>query len=149
MPLNIFPQNQVSSHALESHKLHTLFSLRYTITRQLGKGGQGIVFEGVSRINKRKVAVKFINKKNLSHDSWITISKVERIPKEVYILTRYAHDGMIKILDYFDHKDYIYIVMELFGYHWEDPSDTDIQFQTIQTQIPQTIKQKNPIDLFE
>lgn len=149
MPFNIFPQHQTSCETLQNHKLHTLFSLRYTITRQIGKGGQGIVFEGVSRINKRKVAVKFINKKNMCHDSWISVSKSERIPKEVYILSTYSHEGMISVLDYFDHTDYIYIVMELFGYQWEEQSDCGIMLQTIQTQIPLSIKQKTPIDLFE
>lgn len=150
MPFNIYPHHGTSESDLCSHKLHTLFSLRYIITRKLGKGGQGIVFEGLCRNDHRKVAVKFINKNSISPDSWISTSKRERVPKEVYILSKFAHEGMISLLDYFDHKDYIYIVMELFGYEWEDSGTQLDNFNDkIQSQIPLTIKQKSPIDLFE
>ena len=140
-------KNSANQNALENHKLHSLFSLKYTITRQLGKGGQGIVFECISRIDQRKVAVKFIHKKHISADSWISLNN-KRIPKEVHILSNYIHDGMISILDFFDHQDYVYIVMELFGFAWEDDSDTYSTF-AIQTQIPKSIKPKSPLDLFE
>jgi serine/threonine protein kinase len=146
MPLKVV-KNSANQNALEGHKLHALFSLKYTITRQLGQGGQGIVFECISRIDRRKAAVKFIHKMHISPDSWISLNN-KRIPKEVHILSNYIHDGMISILDFFDFQDYVYIVMELFGFCWENNSDT-YSTSAIQTQIPRSIKPKAPLDLFE
>ena len=145
----IFPEPFRPQNGLIGHKLHSLFSLRYIITRQLGQGGQGIVFEGIKRLDNRKLAIKFINKKNLSSDSWISLSKTERIPMEVYILSQYSHEGMINLIDYFDHKDFIYIVMELFGSSLENSLDDVVCPKAIQTQIPKTIRPKSPLDLFE
>jgi serine/threonine protein kinase len=127
MPFTFYQKNpnlkpiQVPSLS-ESLKLPSVVSVKYNITRQIGQGGHGIVFEGISTIDQKRVAVKIVRKKNISHDSWVT-SNNKKMPTEVYILSTYIHDGIISILDFYDHQEYVYIIMEFFGSSWDYQSD--------------------------
>lgn len=165
-------QAPLSVKLLQGHSLHPLFSLRYTITHELGQGGHGVVLAGHRRTDGVPVAMKFILKKSLTASSWVSISHMERIPLEVYILSHCKHTSIISLMDYFDNGDFVYIVMELHGSPWQKVLTKESQLATrsgssicstsssesIGTvpstlthaiRVPSDLKKQGPRDLFE
>ncbi len=86
-----------------------VFSGRYEIKRELGKGGMGIIYEAVQLSLNRHVAIKSLHAQ-LSADT----SFVARFQREARAMARLDHDNIIRIHDVVQEGDANYIVMEFF-----------------------------------
>ncbi len=77
------------------------------IVREIGRGGMGIVFEGVQESLGRKVAVKVLYKKTCKEPHFVA-----RFEREAESLARLSHPNIINILDRGCEGDVYYFVME-------------------------------------
>ena len=73
-----------------------------SITRALGSGGMGDVFEGFDQVLKRKVAVKIIKSKLLS-----TPNRRRRFLREAQILSQLEHPNICRVHNFFSHESQI------------------------------------------
>ena len=63
----------------------------YTILRQIGRGGMGIVYEALQEAPRRRVAIKLL------HPSQLTESRLKRFRQEAQLLGRLQHPGIAQI----------------------------------------------------
>jgi len=73
----------------------------------IGKGAFGKVFLGVHLLTGKHVAVKSIEKKYIKEES-----SQKKIFQEVLILKKMKHQKVIKLLEVFENKRYLFIVLE-------------------------------------
>ena len=78
----------------------------YTLTEDLGNGKFGIVKLGIHNKTGAKVAIKTMQK------SLMTPLDVELTYREIEILKLCQHPHIVRLLDVFESKDFMYIVME-------------------------------------
>lgn len=76
---------------------------RYTIERQLAKGGMSIVYLATDQQTQQPVAIKVVNN--------IDTEEVKRFLREVKTLTRLQHEHILPILDYGAQDCWRYLVM--------------------------------------
>ena len=81
-----------------------LFSSKYEISKNLGKGAYGRVLEVRNKITGEFRACKQLPK--------IKISNVEKIQREISILKKVDHPNIIKLYEVFEDDKYIYLIME-------------------------------------
>jgi predicted Ser/Thr protein kinase len=86
----------------------TLLKGRYSIIKLLGRGGMGEVFLAEDQLLSRNVAVK----KVLYSGNEFLFKAAE---KEAMVLARLQHQGLPKVLDYFNEDHTQFIVMEYIG----------------------------------
>ncbi|KAI8618299.1 hypothetical protein BC830DRAFT_1109755 [Chytriomyces sp. MP71] len=84
----------------------------------LGSGGFGFVTIAVRKADAVEVAVKFILREKVPQKAWARDPLLGVVPTEVYILKNANHQNVIKYLDYFSDKVYLYLVTELHGGEW-------------------------------
>ena len=65
----------------------------YTILRQIGQGGMGIVYEGTQRSPRRSVAIKLL------HPIHVTADRIRRFRHEAELLGRLQHPGIAQIFE--------------------------------------------------
>ncbi|XP_032084903.1 serine/threonine-protein kinase Chk2 isoform X2 [Thamnophis elegans] len=85
---------------------------KYIVSKTLGSGACGEVKLAFERETHRKVAIKIIRKSKFMTDVLPEMDKPFNIETEVGILKRIDHPCLIKIIDFFEGKDF-YIVLEL------------------------------------
>ncbi|XP_071445132.1 serine/threonine-protein kinase pim-3-like [Hetaerina americana] len=86
------------------------FECVYREGNVLGKGGFGIVYDGVRQKDGLSVAIKKVNKYRVS--DW-TVVEDQLVPMEVCLLRKVSHvPGVIKLLDYYERQNSSIIVME-------------------------------------
>lgn len=85
---------------------YRLFNDFYILKGCLGQGKYGKVKLGISKLDNKRVAVKIIKKEGLK------MKEIERIYMEIDILKVCFHENIIKIYDFFENSDFIYIVIE-------------------------------------
>ncbi|KAL5013464.1 hypothetical protein ScPMuIL_007734 [Solemya velum] len=94
----------------EAEKKHTKendFRKRYEIKETLGTGAFSEVKLAEDKFEKKKyVAVKCIDRKGL-------IGKEESLENEIQVLRRLRHSNIVQLLDVFEDKCHVYLVMEL------------------------------------
>lgn len=81
----------------------------YVLTEEiLGKGAFSVVISGTRKCDLQKVAIKTINRSKLAS------SRIgeDIIKKEVAILQKYTHPNILKLYDFIESTEYLYIVME-------------------------------------
>jgi serine/threonine protein kinase len=83
---------------------------KYSITRSLGKGAMGMVYEGFDPVIERKVAIKTILAENL--DSLDMEEASARFKREAQAGGRLQHPGIVGVYEYGDVDDMAFIVME-------------------------------------
>ncbi len=84
----------------------------YELTKELGRGGAGIVYEGYDPSTKKNIALKVANK--LSFKTPKSIKHFEKIFfNEAHIVGQLTHPNIIKIFDAGVEEDVFYFVMEL------------------------------------
>lgn len=103
---------------LKSTRGHIREVNQYTLTKFLGQGSFGKVYQCKSKTTHQKYAMKIIDKKILD---WTFIGKsttaYENIMAEIAILKKLNHENVVKLVEVIDQKDddTIYIVMEYVG----------------------------------
>ena len=80
---------------------------QYRISRELGRGGMGAVYQARDTVSDEKVALKTI-----ASDGQPSSKAVRRFLREASILQELAHPNIVRFLDMGVSKDVIYIVME-------------------------------------
>lgn len=89
---------------------------KYRITRPLGKGAMGIVYEGFDPVIERKVAIKTILAEYL--EAAEMEEAVARFKREAQAGGRLQHPGIVGVYEYGNDADMAFIVME-FVEGWE------------------------------
>ncbi len=84
---------------------------RYDLTRVLGKGAMGIVYEGLDPRLNRKVAIKTILKGHLD-DEAASKEYSMRFMREAQSVARLNHPNIVQVYDFGEQGDIAYIVME-------------------------------------
>lgn len=80
----------------------------YTITRRIGQGGMGVVYEAIHDKIKQRVAIKVLHKE-MSKDDKV----VQRFFNEANAISMAQHSSIVKIIDYGQIEDgTAYIMME-------------------------------------
>ncbi|XP_049851610.1 myosin light chain kinase A-like isoform X2 [Schistocerca gregaria] len=78
----------------------------YTFSRELGKGGFSVVYEGIHNKTKEKVAIKVIPKTASEQD-------LNLLRREIDIMTKLHHRNIIELIDVYDSPENIYLILEL------------------------------------
>lgn len=81
---------------------------KYNLGHTLGKGSFSIVKEGHDIETEAHYAVKIISKANMS-----TEAEIERFEREVRVLLKMDHPGIIKVYDFLVDATYFYLIMDL------------------------------------
>jgi serine/threonine protein kinase len=89
---------------------------KYKVTRALGKGAMGMVYEGFDPVIERKVAIKTILAEYL--DASDLDEAVARFKREAQAGGRLQHPGIVGVYEYGNDADMAFIVME-FVEGWE------------------------------
>src|SRR5258706_11971917 len=84
---------------------------RYDLTRVLGKGAMGIVYEGLDPRLNRKVAMKTMLK-CLLDDEAVSKEYSMRFMREAQSVVRLNHPNIVQVYDFGEQGDIAYIVME-------------------------------------
>ena len=83
---------------------------KYKVTRPLGKGAMGMVYEGFDPVIERKVAIKTILGEYL--DAAEMEEAVARFKREAQAGGRLMHPGIVGVYEYGHHGEMAFIVME-------------------------------------
>ena len=83
---------------------------KYAITRPLGKGAMGMVYEGFDPVIERKVAIKTILSEHL--DAADMEEALARFKREAQAAGRLQHPGIVAVFEYGNDADMAFIVME-------------------------------------
>ncbi|OHS94696.1 CAMK family protein kinase [Tritrichomonas foetus] len=81
---------------------------KYNLGHTIGKGSFSLVKEGQDTDTRAKYAVKIIPKSNMS-----TAQELERFEREVRVILKMDHPGIIKIHDFLVDASFFYLIMEL------------------------------------
>ena len=84
---------------------------RYDLTRVLGKGAMGIVYEGMDPKLHRKVAIKTILKGHMDDDDAAKEYSM-RFMREAQAVARLNHPHIVQVYDFGEESQVAYIVME-------------------------------------
>lgn len=79
----------------------------YDLIREVGRGGQGIVYQALQRSTQRHVAIKV-----LRHGLLATASEHARLEREVRVLAQLRHPGIVTIHDSGRSGSFSYVVMD-------------------------------------
>src|ERR1700732_3708970 len=83
---------------------------KYKVTRPLGKGAMGVVYEGFDPVIERKVAIKTILAEYL--EAAEMEEAVARFKREAQAGGRLQHPGIVGVYEYGTDGDMAFIVME-------------------------------------
>jgi len=70
----------------------------------LGKGHYGCVRECTHRISRKRYAVKSVDKSK--------IGRLDHLQREVYLLSKMDHDGVMRLVDCYENAKYVHIITE-------------------------------------
>ncbi|GAA1434522.1 serine/threonine protein kinase PkaE [Streptomyces thermospinosisporus] len=83
---------------------------RYELTRELGRGGMGVVWAAHDRDHDREVAVKVLARRDRGSE----LTTLERrFLREVRLTSRLRHPGIPTVHDHGTHEGELYLVMDL------------------------------------
>ena len=86
---------------------NTLLQNRYLITRQLGQGGMGAVYEAVDQRLRNTVALKQMISGGAEN--------IDAFEHEARVLATLRHPALPKVFDYFSEGSGRFLVMEFFS----------------------------------
>jgi serine/threonine protein kinase len=81
---------------------------KYTLEREIGRGGMGVIWEAFDQVLRRPVAVKVMTPEHLTSDT-----ARRRFEREAMAIARLRNEHIVQIYDYGIDEDCPYIVMEL------------------------------------
>ncbi|MBI3229295.1 MAG: serine/threonine protein kinase, partial [Burkholderiales bacterium] len=84
---------------------------RYQLTRVLGRGAMGVVYEGIDPKLNRQIAVKTILKGHIS-DPELEAEYSARFIREAQAVARLNHPNIVTVFDFGEENDIAFIVME-------------------------------------
>jgi len=84
----------------------TNISQFYELDKTLGKGQFGLVKLAYHKKNNKKVAIKQVKKRNMTH------IEVFQQRREIEVLKMCQHPSIINLIDIFENSDYYYIVLD-------------------------------------
>src|SRR5687767_12648469 len=90
---------------MDLHDLRSALGGRYTIERQLGRGGMATVFLARDTTRDAPVAIKVLN------DELAVVLGAERFQREIEIAGRLAHPNIVSLSDCGRIGDSLYYVM--------------------------------------
>ncbi|MGE5138576.1 MAG: serine/threonine-protein kinase, partial [Rudaea sp.] len=108
-----------------------LLQNRYSLDRELGRGGMGVIYQAHDRVLDRDVAVKLLSGSNLSAEVRA------RLLNEARAVARLAHPNIVTVFDAGEADGAPFIVMELIqgeSLHDHPPGDPQ-QIVSIATQV--------------
>jgi len=79
---------------------------KYTLGREIGRGGFSIVYDGTSKATGKKVAIKVIDKKKQDGEQLVLLQR------EIDIMKRLKHPNIVALYDVFDDPSHISLVLE-------------------------------------
>jgi WD40 repeat protein/tRNA A-37 threonylcarbamoyl transferase component Bud32 len=94
-------------HALRDSAVTPMEIDGYELIREVGRGGQGIVYQALQRSTQRYVAIKV-----LRHGMLATAGEQARLEREVCILAQLRHPGIVAIHDSGCSGNLSYVVMD-------------------------------------
>ena len=100
--------NYIKSYSLKNKKYPETNLNFYKYGRLIGQGAFGKVNLGLHILTGRVVAIKSFNKSNLNSNS----ENMKKITYETNLMKKLNHPNITKILELFEDKDYILIIME-------------------------------------
>jgi serine/threonine protein kinase len=130
---------------LDEKYIRNVFYTLYATSKQIGKGGFGVIFSGHRIKDNLPIAIKVIKKAKITQ--WFVLDG-QRIPLEIALMLRVSNvKNCIKILDYMEQRNCFVIVMErietckdLFDYITECGDKLDeIRVKSYFRQIVQTV----------
>lgn len=80
---------------------------RYHIVEQLGEGGMATVYKAYDTRLERNVALKIIRAGQVDAPGFL-----QRFEREAKALAQMSHPNIVKVLDFGDYEDQLYLVME-------------------------------------
>jgi len=89
-----------------SREDHKTIIDKYSLRKELGKGAFSVVRLAVNRSTKERVAIKIIDKKNVSK------TQEKNIRSEILILNKVSHPNIIGFKEILENDKYLYFVME-------------------------------------
>lgn len=110
-----------ASKLLRNYQLPAQFYACYSLGQELGSGGFGFVVSVKERSSGLERAVKFIYKNKVPSSAWV-VHKGQKLPMEIYVLKHVQHCNIVGYVDSFEDDTYYYLVMELHGSQWNQPS---------------------------
>ena len=78
----------------------------YNVGKVIGQGNLGDVRYCQNKVTKEKAAVKIFSKQ------FITKQNIGRVYYEIELMKTFDHPNIVKIFDWFEDEDRIYMVME-------------------------------------
>ena len=81
--------------------------LNYEIVSLIGKGGMGTVYLGINSSIGQKVAIKVLNEELVGSQM-----VRDRMKKEAQTLLLLDHPGIVKLLNYVEQDDNVFLIME-------------------------------------
>ena len=102
-----FIKAELVSHVKMFKKIPETKLRFYQFLKELGKGSFGVVYLGMQRLTLRRVAIKKI-KMNLTEDP----EKQRKIDAEIKIMQRLSHVNVLRLFEYFQHKNHVFMILE-------------------------------------
>ncbi|KAI8992312.1 kinase-like domain-containing protein [Pilobolus umbonatus] len=135
----------VSAQSLMGYPLHPEFDKKYQLGQELGNGGFGFVMSCRERESGIERAVKFIIRQKVPHSAWLRDPVMGVIPMEIYTLKHVQHPNIIAYFDSYQDEVYFYLVMELHGTQWQNPSQSPIHSPAL-TQTSQSTLDEDELE---
>jgi hypothetical protein len=79
----------------------------YAVGKTIGEGTFGKVKAGVHKLTGLPVAIKILEKERI-----VDLADVERVKREIHILTRVRHPNVIRLFEVIDSPRHIFLIME-------------------------------------
>lgn len=81
----------------------------YTLVREIGRGGMGIVFEAIQSPTGRPVAIKLLPGRDATNQR----RSKKRFHREAITIARFRHQNIVPIYSFGEHDGYSFYVMQL------------------------------------
>jgi len=109
LPAEDFSTGVFDMGQLDDHLLGTVVAGRYTVTRLLGTGGMGRVYEAFDAAEQREVALKVLHADRIG-----STQAVQRFMEEARVLSMLSHPNVVRLYDFGqDDSGVVFLVMEM------------------------------------
>jgi len=111
-----------------TYRIEPSFQIKYSVGDVLGKGGFGVVYSGIRRLDGAPVAIKHVARNKVIE--WAEVNG-NQVPNELkFLLEVQDVDGVVKLLDFYERDDSFIYVMEK-PHHYVDMFDYITKAKTL------------------